>query len=196
MNDNFRPDNNLKFVTPYDIFETIDKCNSKILKVTYCTLMLNNQCQNTKTFVLQIKKIHRNEGFIEGVILKDNKPYEDIILRADKILQVECVKNGGNSDEKPSIFEIIKSCNGLVNITQCTKLEKGKCTEKDTFPFLVTDIDKKNNTIKGYKIKNDKYTKFTVIDASLIQRVECLSKDKNPNFPWSMIPFLLMQHKN
>lgn len=196
MNDNFRPDNNLKFVTPYDIFETIDKCNSKILKVTYCTLMLNNQCQNTKTFVLQIKKIHRNEGFIEGVILKDNKPYEDIILRSDKILQVECVKSGGSPDEKPSIFEIIKSCNGLVNITQCTKLEKGKCIEKDTFPFLVTDIDKKNNTIKGYKIKNDKYTKFTVIDASLIQRVDCLSKDKNPNFPWSMIPFLLMQHKN
>lgn len=196
MNDKFRPDNNLKFVTPYDIFETIDKCNSKVLKVTYCTLTLNNQCQNTKTFILQIKKIHRNEGFIEGVILKDNKPSEDIILRSDKILQIECIKSGGNPEENPSIFEIIKNCNGLVNITQCTKLEKGKCIEKYTFPFLVTDLDKKNNTIKGYKIKNDKYTKFTVIDASLIQSVECLSKYKNPNFPWSIIPFLLMQHKN
>lgn len=193
--DFIRPDNNVKFVTPYDIYDTIDKCNSKTLKVTYCSLTLNGQCQDTKTFIIQIKKIYRNEGFIEGVILRDSKPYEDVILRADKILRVECVNNinNNNNDNKPSIFDIIKNCNGLVNITLCTKIEKGKCVDKDTFPFLVTDIDKKNNTIKGYKIKNDQYTKFVVIDVSLIQKVECLSKDKNPNFPWNIIPFLLMQ---
>ena len=190
---NNRLDNDLKFVTPTDIFETIDKCNSKVLKITYCSLTQNNTCQNTKTFILKIKKIYRKEGFVEGTILKDNQPYEDVVLMADKILKVECVKGGGSTEENPSFFDIIKSCNGLVNITVCTKIEKGKCTDRDTFPFLVTEVDKKNNNIKGYKIKGEKNTQFSVIDVSLIQKVECLTKDKNPNFPWMVIPFLLMQ---
>ena len=46
---------------------------------------------------------------------------------------------------------MIKSCNGVVRITQCTKLENGKCVNRTSFPFLVTEIDRKNNNIKVIK---------------------------------------------
>ena len=145
-----RPDFNLKTLNPYDIYQAIEQCNSKILKITYCSLRIDGQCMNTKTNVIQIKRLYKTCDFIEGTILKDDKPYEDIVLKADQILKVECIKSNkpdNKPEEKPTIFDMIKSCNGVVRITQCTKLENGKCLNRISFPFLVTEIDRKNNNI-------------------------------------------------
>lgn len=121
-----RPDFNLKTLSPYDIYQAIEQCNSKVLKITYCSLRIEGQCMNTKTNVIQIKRLYKTCDFIEGTILRDDKPYEDIVLKAEQILKVECIKSNNpdnKPNENPTIFDIIKSCNGIVKITQCTKLE-------------------------------------------------------------------------
>ena len=199
MRNYVRPDFDLKTLNPYDIYQAIEQCNNKVLKVTYCSLRIDGQCINTKTNIIQIKKLYKTCDFIEGTILKDNKPYEDIVLKTDQILKVECVKSnipGNNPEPTPTIFDIIKSCNGIVRITQCTKLEKGKCVSKSSFPFLVTEIDRKNNNVKGYRIRENKSPEYIALDASLIINVECLTQVNSPNFPWGIIPFLMMQIKN
>ena len=114
MRNYVRPDFDLKTLNPYDIYQAIEQCNNKVLKVTYCSLRIDGQCINTKTNIIQIKKLYKTCDFIEGTILKDNKPYEDIVLKADQILKVECVKSnitGNNPEPTPTIFDIIKSCN-------------------------------------------------------------------------------------
>ena len=159
-----RPDFNLKTLNPYDIYQAIEQCNSKILKITYCSLRIDGQCMNTKTNVIQIKRLYKTCDF---------KP-----------------------EEKPTIFDMIKSCNGVVRITQCTKLENGKCVNRTSFPFLVTEIDRKNNNIKGYKVRDGLTPEYIVLDASLILNVECVTQANSPNFPWGLIHFLMMQMKN
>ncbi|MGL4912363.1 MAG: hypothetical protein ACRC3Y_08015 [Romboutsia sp.] len=181
-------DPSLKFIAPEDVFQTIEKCDSKKLKVTYCSLTVNGQCMTTKNEIIKIIKIHKNCGFVEGVILRDNEAYEDIILKSSQILSLECVK-GGQKPEKPSIFEVIKNCNGLIRLTQCTKLEKGVCKDSKTFNFMVTKIDEKNKNIKGYKLKNNGQPEYMVIDSSVILKVECLSPRDILDNPWSMLPF-------
>ena len=194
-----RPDFNLKTLNPYDIYQAIEQCNSKILKITYCSLRIDGQCMNTKTNVIQIKRLYKTCDFIEGTVLKDDKPYEDIVLKTDQILKVECIKSNkpdNKPEEKPTIFDMIKSCNGVVRITQCTKLENGKCVNRTSFPFLVTEIDRKNNNIKGYKVREGLTPEYIVLDASLILNVECVTQANSPNFPWGLIHFLMMQMKN
>ena len=120
---------------------------------------------NTKTNVIQIKRLYKTCDFIEGTILRDDKPYEDIVLKAEQILKVECIKSNNpdnKPNENPTIFDIIKSCNGIVKITQCTKLENGKCVNRISFPFLVTEIDRKNNNIKGYRIREGRTPEYIV----------------------------------
>ena len=199
MNYYVRPDFNLKTLNPYDIYQAIEKCNNKILRITYCSLRIDGQCMDTKTNIIKIRRLYKTCDFIEGTILKDNRPYEDIILKADQILKVECIKSNkpdNNQKPQPTIFDIIKSCNGVVKITQCTKIENGKCVSKASFPFLVIQIDRKNNNIKGYRIRDGRPPEYIVLDVSLILNVECLTKSNSPNFPWGLIPFLLMQAKN
>ena len=70
------------------------------------------------------------------------------------------------------------------------------CVNRISFPFLVTEIDRKNNNIKGYRIREGRTPEYIVLDASLILNVECLTQANSPNFPWGLIPFLLMQIKN
>ncbi len=190
-----RPQPSLKYLSPYDIYDVIDKCQSKVLRVTYCSLTLNKQCMNTKTSKIKITKIYKESGFIEGLILKDGEPFENIILKSNQILKVECVK--GDKPDGLSVYDKIKECNGLVRITQCIKIENGECVRRNTFPFFVSEIDKKNNNIKGYVIRENEYPKYTVIDVSLILNVSCLSKDYLKNFPINIIPFIFNnQNKN
>ena len=165
-----RPDFNLKTLNPYDIYQAIEQCNSKILKITYCSLRIDGQCMNTKTNVIQIKRLYKTCDFIEGTVLKDDKPYEDIVLKADQILKVECIKSN--------------------------KPDNGKCVNRTSFPFLVTEIDRKNNNIKGYKVREGLTPEYIVLDASLILNVECVTQANSPNFPWGLIHFLMMQMKN
>lgn len=179
------PNMNMKLIAPDDVYKTIEKCNSKKLKITYCSLTLNNKCMETKKIVILVNKINKNCGFIEGVILKNNEPVEDIILKSSQILSIECAGNN-DSSENESVFETIKNCNGFIRITQCMKLEKGKCKESKTFPFLVTSIDEKNKNIKGYKIRNNMQPEYTVIDASVILKVDCLGTNNNPRSPFSI----------
>jgi hypothetical protein len=176
-------DVDLKFIEPEDVFQAIEKCDSKKLKISYCSLTLNGKCINSKNAIIKINKIHKNCGFVEGVILKDNEPFENIILKSSQILSLECVK-GGQKPNKPSIFEIIKNCNGLIRVTQCTKLEKGICKDNKTFNFMVTQIDEKNKNIKGYRIKSNGQPEYMVLDSSAILKVECLSPREafNMNF--------------
>jgi len=180
-----RPDKDLKLISTEDVYKTIEKCNSKKLKVTYCSLTSKQKCIATKSAVIKIIKIHRNCDFIEGVILRDNEPYEDIILKSSQILSLECVKDG----KKPYIFDTIRNCNGLVRITQCIKLDKGECRDSKTFPFMVTQMDEKNKNIKGYRIRNNKQPEYMVIDASMILKVECLAPKDGTNIPWMILPF-------
>jgi hypothetical protein len=183
-----RPDIDLKFISTEDVYKTIERCDSKKLKITYCSLTSKQQCITTRSAVIKIIKIHRNCDFIEGVILRDNEPYEDIILKSSQILSLECVK-GGQKPEKPSIFDTIRNCNGLVRINQCIKLDKGECTDSRTFPFMVTQIDEKNKNIKGYRIRNNKQPEYMVIDTSMILKVECLAPRDGTNIPWMILPF-------
>lgn len=192
---NNRPDVNLKFLNSSDVYTAIQACNSKRLKVTYCSLKLDSQCINTKSIIMKINKLHTNCDFIEGTILKEDKPFEDIVLKASSILQIECVK-----DKKPndniSIYDTIKYCDGLVKITQCSKLEKGKCVSKSSFYFLVTKMDSKNKVIKGYRIRQNHSPEYMVLDESLILDIECITKENSPNFPWWVIPMLMNSLKN
>lgn len=181
---------NAKFLDSSDVYNAIKKCNSRILNITYCSLKKDNECINSESFTIEITKLHQNCDFIEGVILKNGKPYKDIILKSTSILSVECVKNS-NHDENMSIYDIIKYCDGLVNITQCTKFEKGKCVQKTTFPFLVHSIDKKDKSIKGYKIKSNQAPEYMVISDNTILDVDCITKNNTPNFPWWILPVLL-----
>lgn len=183
-------DPTLKFIDSSDIYETIKKCNSKILRITYCSLTLNGQCMNIKTIDMKIKKIYPNSEFIEGTQLINNEPVEDIIMKASVVLKIECVQ-GSKPDETLSIYDKIKYCNGIVKITQCTKLEQGKCVRKTSFPFVVTDMDKKNKVIKGYQIKNNTTPQYMVLDDSLILDVDCINKKNMPDFPWWIIPGIL-----
>lgn len=180
-----RPNIDFKFISTDDVYQTIEKCKSKKLKVTYCSLTLNKQCITTKSAVIKITKIHKNCDFIEGVILKDNEPYEDIVLKSSQILSLECVKDG----KKTSIFDTIRNCNGLVRITQCIKLDKGVCKDSKTFPFMVTQLDEKNKNIKGYRIRTNKQPEYMVIDTSVILKVECLVPKGDINIPWMILPF-------
>lgn len=184
----------LKFIDSSDIYETIKNCNSKILRVTYCSLTINGQCMNIKTIDMKIKKIYPNSEFVEGTILINDELVEDIIMKASVILKLECIQQN-KPDDNLSIYEMIKYCNGIVKITQCTKLEKGKCVQKTSFPFLVTDMDKKNKVIKGYKIKDNSKPQYMVLDESLIVDVGCISKKNMPDFPWWIIPTLLNNMK-
>lgn len=199
LNNYVRPDFDLKTLNPYDVYQAIEQCNNKILKITYCSLRVDGQCMDTKTNIIKIKRLYKTCDFIEGTILRDNKLVEDIVLKVDQILKIECIKSGkpnNKPEEKPTIFDIIKSCNGMVKLTQCTKIEKGKCTNKTSFPFLVTEIDRRNNNIKGYRIRDGRPPEYIVLDASLILNIECLTQSNSPNFPWGLIPFLIMQIKN
>lgn len=182
-----RPEPSVKYISPQDVFETIEKCDNKKLKITYCSLNLNDQCITTKKAIIKITKIHKNCGFIEGLILKDNDPYENIILKSSQILSIECVKQN-TPPVNESIFDTIRKCNGLVRITQCLKLDKGICTDKKSFPFLVSDIDEKNKNIKGYRVNNNQ-PEYMVIDVSMILKVECINPSTVfPNMPW-MFPW-------
>lgn len=180
-----RPDMDLKFIGPEDIYKTIEKCDSKKLKVTYCSLTLNGKCSTTKNIIIKVNNINKSCGYIEGVVLRDGEPFEDIILKSSQIVSVECSKGG----EKNSIFDTIRNCNGLVRITQCTKLEKGVCKDSKTFPFMVTEIDERNKNIKGYRIKNNNQPEYMVIDSSMILKVECLTPRNSSSMPWMIIPF-------
>lgn len=178
----------LKFISEQDVFQTIEKCENKKLKVTYCSLSINGECITSKNVILKITKIHKNCGFIEGVVLKDNEPFEDIVLKSSQILSLECFK-GNQKPEKPSIFEVIKNCNGMVRITQCTKFEKGACKDSRTFNFIVTQLDEKNKNIKGYRIRGNGQAEYMVIDSSMILKVECLTSREVLANPWMMFPF-------
>ncbi|RDY27903.1 hypothetical protein CHL78_007830 [Romboutsia weinsteinii] len=193
---NFEMNNpSLKFISTNDVYEAIDRCNSKVLRITYCSLTINNQCSNTKTEVIKVNRVDRSCGIIEGQILRNNQPVEDIILRDRRILRIECVQ--GSTPPGPSpIFDIIKNCKGFVRITECTQLVGGQCQDRRSYPFLVTDVDERNNTIKGFRISGNQNPEFIILDASLILRVECLSQGSNPNLPWMLIPILLQNKPN
>ena len=132
-----RPDFNLKTLNPYDIYQAIEQCNSKILKITYCSLRIDGQCMNTKTNVIQIKRLYKTCDFIEGTILKDDKPYEDIVLKADQILKVECIKSN-KPDNKPE--EKRSSLDDLLNDS---------------------DFDKDDNMLEDYIMNNNKENEET-----------------------------------
>lgn len=180
------PGPNLKAVTTSDLYDIIDKCKSKTLRITYCSLTLNKQCANTKTATIKINKINRNCELIEGVILRNGEPIEDIILKNSQILNIQCV-GGGQTPDNSHIFDIIRNCRGFVRITQCTNLEYGQCKNTISFIFLVTNIDEKNNNIKGYRIRSNSIPEYALIDVSLITRVECLTQNSAPNLPWNII---------
>lgn len=185
---------NLKFLNSAEVYSAIQVCNSKVLNITYCSLKLDDICMDTKTVTILIRKLHQNCDFIEGTILKNSRPFEDIVLKSSRILKVECSKDT-KPDENLSIYDTIKYCEGLVKITQCSKIEKGKCIQKKSFPFLVGEIDTKNNIIKGYRIRDRQPPEYIILDTSLILDVECITKNNSPNFPWGMIPFLMMNIK-
>lgn len=183
------PGPSIKAVTTSDLYDIIDKCKSKTLRITYCSLTLNKQCVNTKTITMRVNKINRPCEMVEGVILINREPVEDIILKNSQILNVQCMGEGQTPD-KSYIFDIIRNCRGFVRITQCTNLEGGQCKNTTNFPFLVTDIDERNNNIKGYRIRNSSIPEYTLIDVSLITRVECLTQNSAPNLPWNLISYL------
>lgn len=193
---NFEMNNpSLKFISTNDVYDAIDKCNSKVLRITYCSLTINNQCINTKTEVIRVNRVDRSCGIIEGQILRNNQPVEDIILRDRRILRIECVQ--GSTPPAPlPIFDIIKNCRGFVRIIECTQLVGGQCQDRRSYPFLVTDVDERNNTVKGFRIRGNQNPEFVILDASLILRVECLSQSSNPNLPWMLIPILLQNKPN
>lgn len=182
------PGPNLKSVTTNDLYNVIEKCNNKMLKITYCSLTLNKQCINTKTITMRIDKINRPCEQIEGVILRNGEPIEDIILKNSQILNIECV-GSSQTPNNSYLFNIIRNCRGFVRITQCTNLENGQCKNTTSFPFLVTDIDERNNNIKGYRIRNNSTPEYALLDVSLITRVECLSQSSSPNLPWNLISY-------
>lgn len=183
------PRPSIKTVTTSDLYDIIDKCKSKILRITYCSLTLNKQCVNTKTITMRITKINRHCEMVEGIVLRNGEPVEDIILKNSQILNVQCMGKGQTPD-KSYIFDIIRNCRGFVRITQCTKLEGGQCKNTTSFLFLVTDIDERNNNIKGYRIRNSSIPEYALIDVSLITRVECLTQNSAPNLPWNLISYL------
>lgn len=87
-----RPDPTMKYISPEVLYETIYNSEIKIFKVTYCSLKLNDQYIIIKKNIIKIVKTYKDIGFIEGTILKDNEPLEDIILKYNRILKIECLK--------------------------------------------------------------------------------------------------------
>lgn len=179
-----------KYLDSSDVYNAIKRCNSKILKITYCSLKKYNECMSTESIVIEIIKLHQNCDFIEGIILKNNMPYKDIILRSSSILSIEC-DNIMNHNDKMSIYDIIKYSDGLIKITQCTKFEKGKCTQKSVFPFLVKSVDKNNKVIKGYRIKNNQPPEYMILSENTVLDVDCITNGNTPDFPWWVIPVLI-----
>ena len=41
------------------------------------------------------------------------------------------------------IFDIIEGCRGFIMVTECTQLQGGQCTQRRSYPFLVTSIDER-----------------------------------------------------
>lgn len=185
----------LKAIDARDVYDAIDRCNSRRLRITFCSLTLNNECVNSRTEIIRVTRVNRACGIIEGQILRNNQPFEDIILRDSKILRIECEIDNIPPGGSP-IFDIIKNCRGFVRITECTNIKGGQCTERRSYPFLVTNVDERNNTIRGFRIRGNQNPEFVILDASVILRVECLSQSSNPNLPWSMIPILLKSIPN
>ncbi len=184
---------NVKFIDNNDVYNAIKKCKSKVVNITYCSLNINNKCMNTESISIEIIKIHQNCNFIEGVVLKNGKPHKDLILKASSILSIECATS--YPDNNMSFYDVIKFCDGLVKITQCTKIEKGKCTQRNSFPFLVKSVDKKENVIKGYKIKLNQTPEYMVISGDSIIDVDCITNSNTPNFPWWIIQMLSNTNK-
>lgn len=185
----------LKAIDARDVYDVIDRCNSRRLRITFCSLTLNNECVNSRTEVIRVTRVNRSCGIIEGQILRNNQPFEDIILRDSKILRIECV---GDNTPPPGlpIFDIIEGCRGFVMITECTQLQEGQCIQRRSYPFLVTSTDERNNTIRGFRIRGNQNPEFVILDARMILRVECLSQSNNPNLPWNLIPILLQNIPN
>ena len=75
-----RPDFNLKTLNPYDIYQAIEQCNSKILKITYWSLgssfiigMIHGICEVLVVipfyFNSSLSPAYYDKGFLQGVIL-------------------------------------------------------------------------------------------------------------------------------
>lgn len=184
---------NPKFIDSSDVYNAIKKCNSKKINITYCSLEIDNECINTRNVTIQIKKLHQNCNFIEGTIIRNNKPVEDIILKSSSIYSIECVSDL-EPEDTVSIYDTINYCDGLVRMTVWNKIEKGKCIQKTSFPFLATSVDKKNKLIKGYRIRANQPPEYIVLDERVVLAVDCITNKNTPNFPWWILPALMKQY--
>ena len=123
-----------------------------------------------------------------GIVLpQEYVPYEKLPVLRSGIILGQIVKN--RIEPHHSAFMAAKAC-------ECVSKVDFDVNSAEIKVFLHGEEVAVDNNIKGYRIRDGKTPEYIALDASLILNVECLTQSNSPNFPWGLIPFLMMQIKN